>query len=477
MQIPLIRPDMPWKAPNLDSLPRWRDAKVVGFDLETWDPHLDDLGPGYVGREGEVLGVSFAIEDYGDGETGFYLPTRHLEGNLDPDKVQRYIGDQFKDFTGELVGSKLIYDLGWGRVEGWRPRPEVTFFDVGIAEPIIDDLQHTYGLEAIAKRYGFEGKDEELLRSVGVAYKKAMSDKYRLSGSRKFEIKRYLRDLPAAAVGPYGEVDTTLPLKIRREQRKKLDQYDLWQVFDLEAKVLPAILEMQLRGVRVDLDQVDRVDQMLVRLEREHLAKVKHLTGVSLSSEDLDKSEVLGRLLKRQGLDVPLTEKTRKFSVKNKWLDGQKDEVCKALSQARQYKKPRNAFIASIRRHMIGDRLYPGYNQLVGGKGKGKDATTKDSDVRGAKYGRCSSTNPNIQQAAVPSPCHRQRVAQDGSCPISASGGAASTTARKSPGGSFTLRKRLCMLGGNPEALSFAVTLKSVRPCSSTRRTTATIRE
>ena len=98
-----------WKLPRLSELPSdWSRFDRIGLDTETCDPDLRKLGPG-VRHNGFIAGVSFAI-----GERAWYLPVRHGIGeNLDPDAVFKYLRDQAKVFTGELVGANLSYDLDY----------------------------------------------------------------------------------------------------------------------------------------------------------------------------------------------------------------------------------------------------------------------------------------------------------------------------------------------------------------------------
>ena len=56
-------PKTDWKLPDLSKLPPWKDAKRIGFDLETRDPDLRTLGPGCRRdpKTNYVVGVAVAI--------------------------------------------------------------------------------------------------------------------------------------------------------------------------------------------------------------------------------------------------------------------------------------------------------------------------------------------------------------------------------------------------------------------------------
>jgi hypothetical protein len=101
-------PESEWRPPRVADLPSWDSVKRVGFDVETYDPYLKQLGPS-VRRGGYVVGYSFSFED----GPSFYVPLRHGGGDNveNPDKALEYLRDQAKRFTGMVVGAHLPYDL------------------------------------------------------------------------------------------------------------------------------------------------------------------------------------------------------------------------------------------------------------------------------------------------------------------------------------------------------------------------------
>jgi len=108
MQLPLLDTESDWTPPSLSDLPQsWSGVKRIGYDLETYAPHLFETGPS-VRTGGHVAGYCLGFED----GPAFYLPVRHKGGdNLDPDQVENYFRDNFKKYDGEVVGAHLQYDL------------------------------------------------------------------------------------------------------------------------------------------------------------------------------------------------------------------------------------------------------------------------------------------------------------------------------------------------------------------------------
>lgn len=373
MQVPLLTPRSNWQPPSLGNLPSWANAKRVAVDCETRDPHLKTLGPG-VRRKGDsyIVGISFAIED---GPCA-YLPIAHAGGgNLNKADVVRYMKAQAEVFTGELVGANLPYDLDWLAEEGIVFRRVKFFRDVQVAEPLIDELQMSYSLDNIAKRHGLGGKDETLLMQAARAY--------------GIHPKKDLWRLPAQFVGPYAEEDTRLPLQLLRRQERIIDEQEIWDVYNLESKVLPVLVKMRRRGVRIHEGRLTQIEEWALQQEAEALAQVRHLTGVKIEVGDVWKNECLAPALTHIGIKLGLTEQG-KISIDKELLASVDHDVARALERARKTNKLRTTFAKSVREHMVNGRIHATFNQLRMEKDNG--------DLGGAAFGRLSCTQPNLQQ-------------------------------------------------------------------------------
>lgn len=378
LQLPMFLPKSEWKLPSLGDLPSWAQAERVALDIETCDPQLTKLGPG-VRRDGFICGVAFAIED----GPAAYMPFRHQHGtNLPTAKVLAYLRDQAAVFKGDLVGANLPYDVDYLLEAGVEFKPRF-FRDVQVAEPLLDELQMHYNLDAIAERHGIPGKDIRLLKEAAEAYGlKYKSDMWRL---------------PPEYVGAYAEQDVRLPLKLLRKQERMIDDQDLWQIYDLESQVLPVLTRMRRRGVRISFDQLDRVEQWSLQQETSALARVHKESGVRVAVGDVWKAGALARVLTAVGVEVPVTPKTKKPSITAELLDSIEHPVAALLKRARKVNKVRSTFVESIRRHAVGDRIHCTFRQLRSGG-------DTDDDEGGGRFGRLSSSDPNLQQQPARDP-------------------------------------------------------------------------
>jgi DNA polymerase I-like protein with 3'-5' exonuclease and polymerase domains len=381
LQAPLWEPELTWKATPVSQLPAWTDAKRICIDVECRDDHIYELGPG-VRRGGYVCGVAFAIED----GPAHYLPIRHEGGgNLSAEHVWSYLHDQAKSFGGEAVFNSAPYDLDYL----WENKVEFTNVlfhrDVQVAEPLLDELQKKYGLDAICARRGLVGKDESKLREHAKAW--------------GIDPKSGLWRLHAGAVGNYAIGDVLAPLPLLRVQEKEIEEQNLRETYDLESRVTPALVRMTRRGIRVDLDELDRVEAWAKGRLREYLDRIHELTGIRIGS--ISNADEVGRALKKHGVDVPTkvhggTGK-QMFSVVKLWLQQQTDEVSKAVIVGREFAKLLGTYVGGFRKHLVKDRLHPTFKQLVGASDEDEDNGEEDGDSSGARFGRCASKHPNIQ--------------------------------------------------------------------------------
>jgi DNA polymerase I-like protein with 3'-5' exonuclease and polymerase domains len=369
-QLPLFRPKelSAWSPPRLSDLPTWSGVKRLGLDIETRDDSLKALGPG-VRRGGYIVGVSFAIED----GKSFYLPVRHLEDSLAPEDVFSWLREQAASFTGVLVGANLQYDLDYLAQEGVTFPKAQWFRDIQIADPLINELEMSYSLDSISSRHGLPAKNEVVLRDAAQAW-----------GIRE---KHDLWKLPARYVADYAEFDARLPLLILRRQERVIEEQGLQGIFDLESRVMPILLGMRRQGVLIDQGHLAHVEKWGEAETEKALREVYRLTGYSLRWDEVWKPKAVAAPLEAAGITLKKT-KTGQPQLDN--LKTLKDPVSLAMNRARAMNKVVTTFCASIRRHMVNGRVHASFHQLRSG--------SDDEDDQGARYGRLSSTDPNLQQ-------------------------------------------------------------------------------
>lgn len=394
-QAPLFAPSATgWTPPRIADLPQsWAGVGRVAIDVESRDDDLYALGSG-VRRGAYMCGVSFAIED----GPSAYLPFRHEGGgNLDEAQVIAYLQDRAAELEGDVAGNGLQYDLDhlWERkIVFAKARRHL---DVQVAEPLLDELQDLYNLDAILRRRGLLGKDEGVLREHADAW--------------GVDAKKHLWRLHSSAVGAYATRDVTGPLELLRRQEREIVDQGLERAFAMESECTLGLLEMTRRGVRVDLAELESVEQWVRETLDDALGRVRHLTGVRIKSP-----MSVGQLapaLRARGIEVPMvhplvkgskrerdTSKPKRESVTKEFLVARAgDEVVDAILEAREFHKMLTTYVAGVRVHLIGDRLHPSIKQMVGA---GDDEDSGDSE--GARFGRTATRHPNVQAQPVRHP-------------------------------------------------------------------------
>lgn len=381
LQGALWLPPVNWTPPKLSELPSWENVGRMSIDIETCDPHLHDLGPG-VRRGGFIAGIGFAIED----GPGFYLPIAHEGGdNLPKEHVLAYIRDNARKLKGTLVGTNMGYDLDF------LEEVDITFpmvswvRDVQVAEPVLDELQDRYSLDAIAKRYKFKGKDKTVMEDAAKCF------------GLKGPLGKNIWRLPGRFVADYGVQDNFLPLQILRRQERLIEEQGLWEVYNLESKLLRVLLKMRRRGVRFSHDRLSQVERWSEEQEAIALAKIKETTGYEIALGDVWSADPFARALQAIGVNAPLTSKG-KPSITKEFLDSVKHPAAEAMLRARQVNKLRTTFVQSIRTYAIKDRIHCVLNQLR------REDEEDNGDLKGAAYGRVSSEHPNLQQQPARDP-------------------------------------------------------------------------
>lgn len=355
-------PDTGWRAPS--HFPSLASAHRIAIDLETYDPDLLERGPG-VRRDGYIVGVAVGTDD------GFraYYPLRHTVGaehNLPESAVFAWLRDELGRSSQAKVGANILYDVDYLAHAGVPVAGRL--LDVQVAEPLIDENLPSYSLASLAKRYLNESKvDEDLYRWAAASYGG--------DATRRAQAGNIWR-CPPQLVGPYAEGDVDLPLRILEKQLEVIDRQDLSRIFDLETRLLPLLLAMRQRGVRVDLGAAQRAHEVL---SRRIAAATREIGGIDVYSRgDLE------TYCRREGIEYPRTE-AGNASFTSAFLESARDPRLQKVVEVRRLTKCRDVFIQGyiLDKHVNG-RIHCQFHPLR-------------SDEGGTVSGRFSSSDPNLQ--------------------------------------------------------------------------------
>lgn len=366
---PRVMPPIPetgWRPPTF--LPDLSSARVISVDCETWDPDLLEKGPGWARGRGHIVGVSVGADNGGR----WYFPIRHEvepEYNWDPLVVLAWLKEQLGRPHQPKIGANLIYDVGWLRQEGVIVRGPL--YDVQYAEALLDERARV-GLETLGQKYLRIGKDSSLLYDwMARAYGGPATDTQRKNIYRT----------PPRLVGPYAESDADLPLRIIDIQWPLLAREGLLDLFSMECRLIPMLIDMRFAGVRV---HVPRAEQLIDTLRGRATLAQEQLNSMAGGRVDVNRAETIARAFDAVGVSYPRTAKGAP-SFRKDFLEKLEHPLGAAIREVRKLEKLAGTFVQGyILDAHINGMVYGQFHNMRGDDG-------------GTRSGRFSGSTPNLQ--------------------------------------------------------------------------------
>jgi DNA polymerase I-like protein with 3'-5' exonuclease and polymerase domains len=226
----------------------------------------------------------------------------------------------------------------------------------------------SYRLDTLAKHYIGLGKDEKVLLEAAKDY--------------GLDAKKDMWRLPALFVGQYAERDAESTLKLWQRLNMELHNQELMDVFNLETKLFPCLVDMRFKGVRVDLEKADKIKKDLMLQENKIINRIKDLTGIDV---EIHAARSIAKAFDKLKLPYDRTEKSGEPSFTKNFLQNHPHELARSIADAREINKAHTTFIDSITKHAVNGRIHADINQIR-------------SDDGGTVTGRFSMSNPNLQQ-------------------------------------------------------------------------------
>jgi DNA polymerase I-like protein with 3'-5' exonuclease and polymerase domains len=365
LQMHMDTPKSEWVPPA--ELPDIFDAKQIAIDVETRDPNIKTNGPGWATGDGYVVGYAIAV----DGWFG-YIPIRHEHGgNLDERIVNKWLKKVF-ECPADKIMHNAQYDAGWIRRMGFVIKGRI--IDTMVVASLLDENRFSYSLNNVAYDYLEKVKSEKGLREAAISF--------------GLDPKSDMWKMPAMYVGPYAEGDATLTLDLWNHFSVEIEKQKIGSIVNLELDVLPCLIDMTWRGVRIDQDKVERTKDALLKREKATLAEIKNMTGLNV---EIWAAQSLSKAFDKLSIPYPKTEKGAPSFTKQ-FLTDHPHELTKLVVEARNLNKTSGTFINTIMKHCRSDgRIHGHINQIR-------------SDDGGTVSGRLSMSNPNLQQIPARDP-------------------------------------------------------------------------
>lgn len=366
LQSPMFTPTSDWSIPEV--FPQFSETETIAVDLETYDPHLMTCGPGWATSRGHIVGVGIATESWKG-----YFPIRHQGGgNLDEDIVLRWLRNTLASEKRDVIFHNALYDVGWLRREGVHVGGKI--LDTIVAAPLVNENRYSYSLDNLGEFYCNEKKDESLLQNAALSF--------------GVNPKSEMYKLPSKFVGPYGEQDAALTLKLWQKLKIEVQEQGLEKILDMECRLIPLLLEMRWRGVRIDEQKADDVSKKLSIEEQKLQVEIKRKYGAEVN---LWANASLEAIFEKNKIWFPRTAKGM-ASFQKDWLEGHEHELPQLIVRARKLNKARTTFIDKmIKDHCFNGRIHA-------------EAHAMRNDRGGTVSGRFSYSNPNLQQVPARDP-------------------------------------------------------------------------
>lgn len=328
-------------------LPNLQNEKILSLDIETKDPDLKKLGPGVRRRKDNyICGVALATK-----EKEWYFPLKHPESNnLPEDKFFKWL-KQYEDKT--FILHNALYDLDWLQYQNFKPTKIIDTFG---AEKLIDENQFKYDLSSVGHKY--------------LKQKKVDLDVNKLW------------DMPIEQVSPYAKQDVRLTFDIWQCQQSIIESQQLMQIFDIEMRLIPCLLYMRKVGVRIDVQNLEFLEEKYNRLVNEYQQKVNEIAGCALNTgSNLQMKKAYDNLGYKYNWGDP-SRKTGKVqpTFDKEHLELYNDPLSRVILEFRRYQTTYNLFIKALPKYLVGDRIHCLFNPF------------------GTVSGRLTAKKPNLQQ-------------------------------------------------------------------------------
>ena len=364
-------PDTGWRPPI--ELPDLRNAPVISFDTETYDPGIaEGKGPGWARGVGHICGMSVAIPGH-----RWYFPMRHEvepEYNMDPERVLAWARVMFDTPHIPKVGANITYDIGWLRQEGVYVTGEL--HDVQHAESLLDE-EAKVSLEQLGNKYCGIGKDVDILKEWILNYYGGSQTKWRKDIYRA----------PTTLTGAYGEQDASLPLEVFQKQINLIRNEGLEELYRMECDLIPMLIDMRFAGVSVDIPYTEKLIEQFTADADIIKKKMHDVVGFDVNP---NASASLAKAFDKLGIPYPRTaptasKKNGNPSFVKEFLETHTHQFPQMITQLKQKEKLIGTFLQGyILDSQIDGKVYGQFHAL-----KGLDG--------GAKTGRFSSSTPNLQ--------------------------------------------------------------------------------
>ena len=405
--------------------------RLIALDIETYDPNLHELGDGSIRKDGRIL----CCGAHGDGISKVF--------DFDnPNDIQE-LRDILKDPSiDKIYHNGIGYDLPWLYC-GYDMVIKGVQHDTMTRAALIDEYQ-SLGLDDCCRKLGLRGKNKD--ETIEAWYEKWQAQmklaakgfkKYGISDNNEVIIAKENNDFETWKLSP-TEVEALITQSYKkdvwanalviwadpvgREMMKKYNLQDciatfnlfkaqekliepLHNVYEMECKLVPILLDMKKRGIRVDEKRMAELAAKVQEKADEQERKLIDMFGVT--GEMISSGKKLGARLNEMGIHSPIRTATGAES----WAEGAlvriHHPVIPMIQEYKNYDSILNKYLrGSLSRTVINGRIHCTFLPMLRDKESGMGGG-------GTVTGRFSCKAPNLQQIPARNKGHGQDFSQD----------------------------------------------------------------
>ena len=405
--------------------------RLIALDIETYDPNLHELGDGSIRKDGRIL----CCGAHGDGISKVF--------DFDnPNDIQE-LRDILKDPSiDKIYHNGIGYDLPWLYC-GYDMIIKGVQHDTMTRAALIDEYQ-SLGLDDCCRKLGLRGKNKD--ETIEAWYEKWQTQmklaaksfkEYGISDNNEVIIAKENNDFETWKLSP-TEVEALITQSYKkdvwanalviwadpvgREMMKKYNLQDciatfnlfkaqekliepLHNVYEMECKLVPILLDMKKRGIRVDEKRMAELAAKVQEKADEQERKLIDMYGVT--GEMISSGKKLGARLNEIGIHSPIKTATGTESWAEGALERIHHPVIPMIQEYKNYTSILNKYLrGSLSRTVINGRIHCTFLPMLRDKESGMGGG-------GTVTGRFSCKAPNLQQIPARNKGHGQDFSQD----------------------------------------------------------------
>lgn len=334
----------------------WYRDSVFGIAVAGYDPDTNSMMSGY-----------FDIRDRAN-------MVKYLQRELD--RAKRVVNHNIK-FDYMHLSSTAGVLLPTDKIEC-----------TSVRAALINEHEESFSLDSLSKKHLGREKYSDIYGELAAMFGG--------KADRDTQIKNLSR-APSEMAGKYATPDAELACLLWAWQEKEIERQGLQKVWGLEKELLPVLLDIEKRGVRVDLDRTSKARDDIEKLISANQHKLNKAAGGEVNPNSpkqmrelfgayKDESGVWRTKVGNMALEETDSGNPSIGADALRSLAEAGHEIAQMVYGLRKSTKARQFLKDHIMGHELNGRVYPNYNQTRG-----------DNDL-GTGTGRFSINDPALQQ-------------------------------------------------------------------------------